>query len=107
MIHAEISIYPIGTDSTSISFYIARAIDALDGMEGIRYQVTPLGTVLEADHMAKISEAMQEMTNAVHNLGVARTEIILKIDSRLDKPVRYEEKTDSVKRYLEGFKRPK
>ncbi len=107
MIHAEISIYPIGTGSTSISFYIARAVEALDGIQGIRHHVTAMGTILESDRMEKISEAMQEMAGAVHSLGIARVELVLKVDSRRDKQARCEEKTDSVKKHLESFKRPK
>jgi uncharacterized protein YqgV (UPF0045/DUF77 family) len=37
----------------------------------------------------------------VHNLGVNRVEVILKIDSRRDKNKKMEEKIESVKKYLE------
>lgn len=49
MIHAEISIYPMGTSSTSASFYIAKGIEQIQNFEGVRYQVTPMGTILEAE----------------------------------------------------------
>ena len=54
MIHAEISIYPIGTSNTSASFYIARAIESIQDIEGLRYQINPMGTVLESGSIDKI-----------------------------------------------------
>ena len=101
MIHAEISIYPMGTGNTSASFYIAKAIESIQNMEGIRYQINPMGTVLESDSIDKIYDASKSMMEVVHNLGVARVEVILKIDSRNDKQKNMQEKLDSINKYLE------
>ena len=38
------------------------------------------------------------MMETVHNLGIDRVEVIIKIDSRRDKQVRMEEKIDSIKK---------
>jgi uncharacterized protein YqgV (UPF0045/DUF77 family) len=38
--------------------------------------------------------------DVVHNLGVDRVEIILKIDSRKDKQVKIEDKVDSIKKHF-------
>ena len=100
MIHAEISIYPMGTGNTSASFYIAKAIESIQNMEGIRYEINPMGTVLESDSIDKIYDATKKMMEVVHNLGVARVEIILKIDSRRDKDKKMEDKMDSINEYL-------
>jgi uncharacterized protein YqgV (UPF0045/DUF77 family) len=40
------------------------------------------------------------MTEVVHNLGVNRVEVILKIDSRKDKQVKMEDKLESIKKQL-------
>ncbi len=101
MIHAEISIYPIGTGNTSASFYIAKAIESIQNMEGIRFQINPMGTVLESDNIDKIYDAAKKMSEVVHNLGVGRVEVILKIDSRNDKQKNMQEKLDSINKYLE------
>ena len=101
MIHAEISVYPMGTGNTSASFYIAKAIESIQNMEGIRYQINSMGTVLESDSIDKIYDASKSMMEVVHNLGVARVEVVLKIDSRKDKQKNMQEKLDSVKKYLE------
>ena len=100
MIHAEISIYPLGTASTSASFYIAKAIEVIQGIEGIKYEINPMGTVLESNSIDIIYKASKNMMEVVHNLGVNRVEVVLKIDSRNDKQVRMEEKLDSIKKQL-------
>lgn len=102
MIHAEISIYPIGTDSTSISIYIARAIEAISDFKEIKYQLTPMGTVLESDKIEKIFEASKIIIDTVHRMGVKRVEAILKIDSRTDKDQTIESKVNAVTRHLES-----
>jgi uncharacterized protein (TIGR00106 family) len=100
LIHAEISIYPIGTNSTSMSFYIAKGIEAIKKISGIKYQITPMGTILESQNIDKIYESAKTITEIVHNLGVNRVEVIMKIDSRNDKNVNLEEKIQSIKNQL-------
>ncbi len=100
MIHAEISIYPVGTGNTSASFYIAKAIESIQDMQEITYQINPMGTVLESDSIDKIYDAAKKMSEVVHNLGVARVEVILKIDSRQDQDKTMQDKIDSINKYL-------
>jgi len=100
LIHAEISVYPIGTGTTSVSFYIAKGIEAIQNIKDIRYSINSMGTVLESENIEKIYEASKTIMDVVHNLGVNRVEIILKIDSRKDKQVRMEDKTESIKKYI-------
>lgn len=102
MIHAEISIYPLGTDSTSVSIYIARAIEAISDFKDVKYKLTPMGTILESDKLEKIFEASKIMTDAVHRMGVRRVEVMLKIDSRSDKNQTIDSKVDSVNKYLKS-----
>ncbi len=91
----------MGTGNTSASFYIAKAIESIQNMEGIRYEINSMGTVLESDSIDRIYEASKSMMEVVHNLGVARVEVVLKIDSRKDNQKNMQEKLDSVKKYLE------
>lgn len=100
MIHAEISVYPIGTGNTSVSFYIAKGIEAIQKIKGIRYEINSMGTVLESDNIDKIYEASKTILEVVHNLGVNRVEVILKIDSRKDKQAKIEDKIESIKKNL-------
>ena len=103
MIHAEISIYPIGTNSTSASFYIAKAVSMLQDIKGLQYEVTSMGTLLEAENIDLIHVATKKMSEVVHNLGVNRVEIFLKIDSRTDKQdMTLKDKLDSIKKHLDN-----
>jgi len=100
MIQAEISIYPMATRTTSASFYIAKAIESIKNIENLRYEINSMGTVLESDNIDIINKATKEMMETVHNLGINRVEVIIKIDSRKDKQVKMEEKIESVKKQI-------
>jgi len=100
LVTAEISLYPVGTDSPSLSFYIARAIESIGTK--IKHQTTPMGTILESDDIQDIFDATKSMTEIIHRLGVKRVEVILKIDSRTDKKQTADDKMKSLDRYLKG-----
>ena len=100
MIQAEISIYPMATRTTSASFYIAKAIESIQNTENLRYEINSMGTILESDNIDVINNAAKKMMETVHNLGIARVEIIIKIDSRRDKHLKMEEKLDSIKKQI-------
>ena len=90
----------MGTGSTSASFYIAKGIEAIQNLEGLRYEITAMGTLLESDNIEKIYDASKKIMEVVHNLGVSRVEVVLKIDSRRDKEARLEDKLESIRKYL-------
>lgn len=100
MIHAEVSVYPMATKTTSASFYIARAIESIQDMKGIKYQLNPMGTILESADMNAIYKAVVRMTEAVHNLGVGRVGVVIKVDSRRDRDTTMHQKIESVKRHM-------
>lgn len=97
---AEISITPIGTSRTSVSFYIARALEAVSDMKDIRFQLNSMGTIMESEEAENIFLATQIMMDTIHNLGVNRQSVILKIDSRRDKSASMSEKIKSVQQYM-------
>lgn len=100
MIHAEISIYPMATKTTSASFYIAKAIESIENIENLKYEINPMGTILESENMDVINKAAKQMTESVHNLGISRVEVVIKIDSRKDKHQTGKEKLESIKKHL-------
>ena len=100
LIQAEISVYPMATKTTSASFYIAKAIESIQKIENLRYEINPMGTILESDDIDVINSATKQMTETVHNLGIARVEVIIKIDSRRDKHLKMEEKLESIKKQM-------
>ena len=100
MIHAEISVYPMATKTTSASFYIAKAIESIQSIENLKYEINPMGTILESEDMDVINKATKQMTETVHNLGISRVEVVIKIDSRKDKQQTGKEKLESIKKHL-------
>jgi len=90
----------MATRTTSASFYIAKAIESIQNMKNLRYEINSMGTVFESDDINVIYDAAKKMMETVHNLGISRVEVIIKIDSRKDKQVKMEEKIDSIKKYL-------
>lgn len=90
----------MATKTTSASFYIAKAIESIQSIENLRYQVNPMGTILESDNIDVINNATKIMMEVVHNLGIARVEVVIKIDSRKDKQARMEEKLESIKKQM-------
>ena len=97
MIQAEISIYPIATKTTSVSFYIAKSIESIKNMDNLRYEINSMGTILESNDMDVINKASKNMIDIVHHLGINRIEVIIKIDSRIDKQVTMKEKLKTIK----------
>ena len=69
-------------------------------MDNLRYKINSMGTVLESDDMDVINKASKNMIEIVHHLGINRVEVIIKIDSRIDKQVKMEEKVESIKKQM-------
>ena len=90
----------MATRTTSASFYIAKAIESIQNIKNLRYEINSMGTVLESDSIDIIYEASKKMMDTVHNLGISRVEVVIKVDSRRDKHVTMEEKIDSIKKHL-------
>ena len=90
----------MATKTTSVSFYIAKAIEIIQEIENLKYEITPIGTILESDEMDVINKSTKQMTETVHNLGISRVEVVIKIDSRRDKNQSEKEKLESIKKYL-------
>lgn len=90
----------MATRTTSASFYIAKAIESIQKIDNLRYEINAMGTILESDNIDVINLATKQMMETVHNLGIARVEVIIKIDSRRDKHAKMEEKIESVKKQL-------
>jgi uncharacterized protein (TIGR00106 family) len=95
----EISVVPVGTGSTGLSQYVADSINILEKQTGLKYQLTPMGTVIEGP-MDKVLEAVRLMHEAPFNDGVLRVVTTIKIDDRRDKKATMEQKVQSVKNRL-------
>ncbi len=92
---AELSVFPVG-EGTSLSPYVKKALEAIRSVEGLRIQVTPMGTIVEATNLEQILEAFRRAHRAVKEAGAKRIVAQLKVDDRLDKPRRMEDKVKAV-----------
>ncbi len=96
IITAELEIVVLGTGSTSMSSYISEAVKAIE-KSGVKYQLTPMGTVMEVSSIDEAFNAMRAAHEAVIKKGVKRVVTHLTIDDRRDAPKGMDEKIESVK----------
>jgi len=96
MATAEITIIPIGTESTSISSFVAEADRVLLNHPEVKNKVTAMGTELESPDVNKLFDALKEMHAASFNNKAQRIYTIIKIDDRRDKESTLESKMKAV-----------
>lgn len=94
MIIAELAIYPLG-EGTSVSTYVKKALKALEETE-LEVRPGPMCTVLEAENLSEIFQAVEKAHEAMEKEGAGRIMIDLKIDHRRDKKSSAEDKLKSI-----------
>jgi uncharacterized protein (TIGR00106 family) len=97
---AYFSIAPVGINSTSMGSYVAAAVAAINEVKGLKCEITPMGTVMEADSLETIFEAVKAAHEAIVDKGIARVESTLIIDDRRDKPRTMKDKVNSVEKHM-------
>jgi uncharacterized protein (TIGR00106 family) len=100
LVMAEFSIVPIGSGETSVGRYVAAAILAFRNVDGLDFEVTSMGSILAANDLDTIFEAVRKAHEALVGMGAKRVSSILRIDDRRDKPRSMNDKIDAVKRYM-------
>ncbi|MDQ6693490.1 MAG: MTH1187 family thiamine-binding protein [Chloroflexota bacterium] len=96
---AEVSYSPIGTASPSLSRYITAALSVLKNQDRVKYQLNPMGTVLEGER-AEVLALVEEMGEAIFSAGAQRVGTTLKIDDRRDKDTSMDHKVEVVREGL-------
>ncbi len=61
MVVCELTLVPIGTETTSVSKYVAGALDSIAAMKNITFALNPMGTVIEAPDLDTMYEAIKMM----------------------------------------------
>ncbi len=95
MIVLEFSVVPLGTGGTSLSAYVRRACEVVRE-SGLRYTITPMGTVIEAEDLGAALAVVKEAHEAVIAAGAKRVTTSIKIDDRRDKERRMEDKVRAL-----------
>lgn len=99
IITAELQIAVLGGENDSLSPYISSAVKSLD-REGIMYQITPMGTAIQAGSLDEIFDACKHAHEAVMDMGVNRVLTHITVDHRLKGCKGLNEKVESVRSKL-------
>ena len=83
MVIAEISVFPLGTGSPSVSQYVAAAVRELEA-SGLKCTLGPMGTTVEAETPEEVYAAVARAQAAVFELGAERAYTVIKMDERRD-----------------------
>ncbi len=94
MIIAELTLTPLG-EGTSVSRYVKEALKAIRST-GLKVELTPMSTVIEAPSIEDIFEAVRRGEDAMFRMGAKRVIVDLKIDHRVDKEATMESKKRAV-----------
>jgi len=92
----EVTTVPLGTDSTSLSAYVADLEKVLAKYTHIKTQLTPMSTIMEGD-LDDIFTAIREMHETPFLKGAKRVSTRISIDDRRDKTASMEGKIKAVK----------
>jgi len=92
---AELVVVPLGTATTSLSRYVTACHEVLKKAEGIRYELTAMGTIIQAP-LERVLELAQEMHEVPFSMGAQRVSSSIRIDDRRDKSATIESKIKAV-----------
>jgi uncharacterized protein (TIGR00106 family) len=95
----EISITPVGTDSTSISSDVTNVVRKIEE-KGLKYEVTPTATVVEAD-IDQLWEVAKDMHQEAISSEAQRIITNISIDHRIDKQMDMDHQVETVRQSLE------
>ena len=92
----EVTIVPLGTSSTSLSYYVAEVEKVLEKYKELKLTLTPMSTIIEGD-LDLILKAIREMHEVPFSNGAKRVSTRISIDDRRDKVATMKNKINSVK----------
>ncbi|WP_079509740.1 MTH1187 family thiamine-binding protein [Mesobacillus jeotgali] len=98
----DVTVIPIGTQTPSVSSYVADIQKILKQYEEqgiIRYQLTPMNTLIEGE-LPVLFEVIQAIHEAPFNAGIQRVATNIRIDDRRDVKRKMEEKVNRVNELL-------
>ena len=75
----EVSIVPVGTETPSVSRYVAGAVRILQDEPDIKYELTAMGTIIEGD-LERLLALAGRMHRSAFEAGVMRVVTTIKVD---------------------------
>jgi uncharacterized protein (TIGR00106 family) len=97
---AEISVVPVGSGDKGLSQYVAACLDVLKEAKDIKYQLTPMSTILEGP-LDSVFEVARKMHEVPFKKGAFRVLTSLKIDQHSEKTLIMDGKVQAVKKLHE------
>lgn len=94
----DITVIPLGTESSSISKYVAEMQHILKSFQEeqeIEYQLTPMNTIIEGE-LPILFDIIQTLHKTLFKKGVKRLSTNIRIDDRRDKKTEMKNKLKSV-----------
>ncbi|WP_078552848.1 MTH1187 family thiamine-binding protein [Bacillus alkalicellulosilyticus] len=96
----DVTIIPIGTNSPSVSDYVADIQSVLESYsDRISYRLTPMSTIIEGE-LAVLFEVIQAIHEVPFHAGVQRVATNIRIDDRRDKAQTMDSKVAAVEEKL-------
>ena len=100
MITCDFAILPVGGETTECKDYVTAAVHSIRD-SGLNYQLTGMGTQIEADNLEELYSAIADAQQAIFELGIGRVYSVIKIDDRRDVENRtLDAKVDTVEKML-------
>ncbi|MFC0473544.1 MTH1187 family thiamine-binding protein [Halalkalibacter kiskunsagensis] len=96
----DVTIIPIGTDTPSVSKYVAEIQEVLKTYDGkVKYQLTPMSTLIEGE-LPVLFEVIQALHEVPFKNGLSRVATNIRIDDRRDKKSTMSGKLEAVQTHL-------
>ena len=100
MITCDFAILPVGCETTECKDYVTAAVQVIKD-SGLNYQLTGMGTQIEAENLEELYSAIAKAQEAVFEVGVGRVYTVIKVDDRRDLGNRtLDAKVDTVEKML-------
>ncbi|MDR0138373.1 MTH1187 family thiamine-binding protein [Metabacillus idriensis] len=98
---ADVTVIPIGTETASVSEYVAAVQSILKEYERegiIKFQLTPMNTIIEGE-LSDLLDVIKAIHESPFEKGIQRVATNIRIDDRRDKSSTMESKLNSVNRH--------
>ena len=83
MITCDFAILPVGGETSECKEYVTAAVQSIKD-SGLKYELTGMGTQIEADNLEELYSAIAKAQEEIFKLGIGRVYTVIKVDDRRD-----------------------